>query len=62
MVENNIAFVSSATSNFPHRICFKFLEALATEFKTADLNAAKGTQLFEQFIRNQIVSLFSIRI
>ena len=55
MVENNVAYISSATSQFPHRICFRFLESLATEFKATDFSSPKAITQFESYIRSQMV-------
>ena len=55
LVENEVAFISSATSEFPHRICFKFLAALAAEYTTVgDLSSPQGQRQLTNFIKDRM--------
>jgi hypothetical protein len=45
-----------ATSEFPHRICFKFLDSLITEYHSvADVESPQAQTRFQAFIREKMV-------
>lgn len=54
VVENEVAYISAATSQFPHRICFKFLQNLMEKNHGGDATSARGKPAFEKFIRERM--------
>lgn len=57
-VEDEVAYISAATSEFPHRICFKFLAALIQEYQSAvDTDSPQGQAQFQAFIKDRLVRI-----
>eukprot|EP00339_Tiarina_fusa_P014686 CAMPEP_0117042060 /NCGR_PEP_ID=MMETSP0472-20121206/29319_1 /TAXON_ID=693140 ORGANISM="Tiarina fusus, Strain LIS" /NCGR_SAMPLE_ID=MMETSP0472 /ASSEMBLY_ACC=CAM_ASM_000603 /LENGTH=216 /DNA_ID=CAMNT_0004753209 /DNA_START=1 /DNA_END=648 /DNA_ORIENTATION=- len=55
LVDDEVAFISSATSEFPHRICFKFLQAISSEYKThGDLSSTSGQRQISKFLAEKM--------
>lgn len=62
-VEDEVAYISAATSEFPHRICFKFLGALIQEYQSAvDTDSPQGQGQFQAFIKDRLVRRYHIFI
>ena len=57
MVDDEVAFISAATSEFPHRICFKFLAGIAADYKSnGDLSSSAGQRQLQKFLKEQMVT------
>jgi hypothetical protein len=55
-VDDEIVFISAATAEFPHRICFKFLQAISQEYQSnGDLNTAQGQRQLQLFLQDKMV-------
>jgi len=55
LVEDEVAFISAATADFPHRICFKFLQNVSSEYRTyGDLESSNGQRQLQSFLREKM--------
>ena len=58
---DEVIYISSAYTDFPQRICFRFLDKLREEFELKDKNFVtdKDKLTFEQHIKRLMVLFYS---